>query len=107
MRGYLPLIAMAVLILVVLGAFFWIVQEAREALPRSDEIISVRQAADLIRDGEVARVLIQEERDVFLYLPDRARPLYTRLEPGTTFTETFQALGVPPTLFPPLTVEAD
>lgn len=89
------------------AAFLWLVQTAKLTVPQPNEIISPSQAAEQIRAGQVERVLIQEERDIFLYLPSQARPLYTRLEAGQSFTGTFEALGVSAGQFPPLTVESD
>ncbi|RME62885.1 MAG: hypothetical protein D6790_05605 [Caldilineae bacterium] len=107
MRKNLPLVAMAVLIVVVFGAILWIVQTANSTLPQPEEVLTLEEAAARIQQGDVERILIQEGRDVFLYLPGQARPLYTRLELGKTFTETFEALGVPVSAFPPLRVEED
>lgn len=96
----------AILALIIYG-FIWIVQSADATLPQPDEIISVEDAANRIASGEVERILIQEERDVFLYLPDQPRPLYSQLALGETFTTTMEALGVAGDDFPPLTVESD
>lgn len=95
-----------ILALIVYG-FLWIVQSAKATLPQKEEVISLDEAANRIGKGEVERILLQEERDVFLYLPGASRPLYTQLELGETFTTTMQSLGVSPASFPPLTVESD
>ncbi len=105
--GYLTVLILLVALAGLFLAVYWIVLQAREALPQEDEIISVTQAAEWIQEGRVERILIQEDRDIFLYLPGRARPFYTQLAPGQTFTETMQSLGVPPSQFPPLIVEPD
>lgn len=95
-----------VLFLVALsGAFWWIVQEARAVLPQEGEVLTLEEAAQLLETGEIERALLQEERDVFLYRSGQNRPLYTRLESGRTFTETFGDLGVPAASLPPLRVE--
>lgn len=98
------IIFVAILALIIYG-FIWIVQSADAALPQTNEVISVQEMADRINSGDVERILIQAERDVFLYLPGQPRPLYTQLELGTTFTPTLEALGIQPDRFPPLTVE--
>lgn len=91
----------------IVTAFVWIVQSAKSTLPQANEIISLEDAARRIGDGAVERVLLQDEQDVFLYLPGQARPLYARLELGKTFTATLESLGVPAERFPPLAVESE
>ncbi|HRJ40781.1 MAG: hypothetical protein KJZ86_05335 [Caldilineaceae bacterium] len=100
------IVFVAILALIIYG-FIWIVQSANETLPQTNEIITLEDAAARIDGGGVERILIQEERDVFLYLPGQPRPLYSQLALGETFTTTMQALGVSPASFPPLTVESD
>ena len=94
----------AILALIIYG-FIWIVQSADAALPQPNEVIKIEDAASRIGKGQVERILIQGDRDVFLYLPGQPRPLYLQLELGTTFTPTLEALGIPAERFPPLTVE--
>jgi hypothetical protein len=99
-----------IFVLILLGllvAFTLIVRWAVAILPQEDEIITINDAAGRIERGEIERILIQEERDIFLYQPGQARPLYTRLEPDATFTVTLESLGISPEQFPPLTVETD
>lgn len=100
------IVFVAILALIIYG-FIWIVQSATAALPQTDEIISLEEMAAHIGKGEVERILLQDERDVFLYLPGEARPLYAQLALGTTFTPTLEALGIQPDRFPPLAVESD
>ena len=100
------IVFVAILALIIYG-FIWIVQSANDTLPQTNEVISVKEMAKRIDGGNVERILIQEERDVFLYLPGQPRPLYSQLALGATFTTTMQALGVSPASFPPLTVEND
>jgi len=100
-------IAFVLILAAIIYGFIWIVQSADATLPQPDEIISLEDAANRISSGAVERVLIQEERDVFLYLPGQSRPLYSRLALGKTFTTTMEALGIQPDNFPPLTVESD
>jgi len=100
------IVFVAILALIIAG-FIWIVQSANAALPQPDEIISLEDAANRISSGRVDRILIQEERDIFLYLPGQSRPLYSQLTLGETFTTTMEALGIQPDDFPPLTVESD
>lgn len=100
-------ILFVVILALILAAFVWIVQSAKDTLPQSNEVISLEQAAERIQQGQVERILVQDEQDVFLYLPDESRPLYTRLALGQTFTGTFEGLGIPAVQFPPLTVESD
>jgi hypothetical protein len=96
-----------VILALIVTAFVWIVQSATTTLPQTDEIISLEEAATRISSGGVERVLLQDEQDVFLYLPGQARPLYAQLELGATFTATMETLGIAPGQFPPLTVESD
>jgi len=100
-------IIFVIILALIVTAFVWIVQSAKSTLPQTNEIISVEDAAQRIGSGAVERVLLQDEQDVFLYLPGQARPLYAQLEVGTTFTATMEGLGVSPGQFPPLTVESD
>lgn len=100
------IVFVAILALIVAG-FLWIVQNAKATLPQENEVITLEDAAQRIGRGEVERILIQEERDVFLYLPGQARPLYAQLALGKTFTTTLETLGVSAERFPPLTVESD
>ena len=100
------IVFVAILALIIAG-FIWIVQTAKATLPQENEVISLEDAALRIGNGEVERILIQEERDVFLYLPGQSRPLYAQLALGKTFTGTIEALGVSAAQFPPLTVESD
>ena len=100
------IVFVTILALIIYG-FIWIVQSADATLPQPDEIISLEDAANQIGSGEIDRILIQEERDIFLYLPGQPRPLYSQLALGQTFTATMEALGVPSASFPPLTVESD
>jgi hypothetical protein len=97
-----------VLILIgLLVSFTLIVRWAVAILPQENEVITVVDAAGRIERGEIERILIQEDRDIFLYQPGQPRPLYTQLEPGATFTNTLESLGISPEQFPPLTVETD
>lgn len=100
------IVFVAILGLIVYG-FIWIVQSADATLPQPDEIISLEDAANRISRGDVERILIQEERDIFLYLPDQPRPLYSQLALGETFTTTMESLGIASDSFPPLAVEND
>jgi len=100
------IVFVAILALIIAG-FIWIVQTAKATLPQENEIISVENAAQRIDDGAVERILLQGERDVFLYLSGQPRPLYAQLALGKTFTGTIEALGVSAAQFPPLTVESD
>lgn len=97
----------SLILLGLLLAFTLMVRWAVAILPQDDEVITVIDAAGRIERGEIERILIQEERDVFLYRPGEPRPLYARLEEGNTFTTTLESLGVSPDQFPPLTVETD
>jgi hypothetical protein len=99
-----------IFLLILLGillAFTLIVRWAVAILPQEEEVITVVDAAGRIERGEIERILIQEDRDIFLYQLGQPRPLYTRLEPDTTFTNTLESLGISPEHFPPLTVETD
>jgi hypothetical protein len=97
-----------VLILIgLLVSFTLIVRWAVAILPQENEVITVTDAAGRIERGEIERILIQEDRDIFLYQPGQPRPLYTRLEPGATFTITLESLGISPEQIPPMTVEPD
>jgi hypothetical protein len=96
-----------VVLAVLLIGFTWMVRWATATLPQEHEIITAPAAAERLQRGEFERILIQGEQDIFYYLPGEARPLYTQLELGETFTETMAALGVDPAQFPPLTIEAD
>ncbi|MBI3960190.1 MAG: hypothetical protein HY328_15365 [Chloroflexi bacterium] len=100
-------IIFVVILALLVTTFVWIVQSARTTLPQANEVISLEDAAGRIESGGVERILLQGEQDVFLYLPGQARPLYTRLELGESFTATLEALGVASGRFPPLTVESD
>lgn len=91
----------------IVTAFVSLVQNAKSTLPQADEIISMEEAASRIDAGAVERILLQDEQDVFLYLPGQPRPLYARLELGKTFTATIESLGIPAERFPPVTVESD
>ena len=91
----------------IVTAFVSLVQNAKSTLPQADEIISMEDAASRIDAGAVERILLQDEQDVFLYLPGQPRPLYARLELGSTFTATIESLGIPAERFPPVTVEID
>jgi HAMP domain-containing protein len=88
-------------------AFVALVMTARSTLPQENEIINLEQAAQHVQAGEVERILVQEERDVFLYLAGQTRPLYTRLEPGATITETLTGLGVSVEQLPPIEIDSD
>ncbi|MBX2999430.1 MAG: hypothetical protein KF893_13020 [Caldilineaceae bacterium] len=99
-----------IFLLILLGillVFTLIVRWAVAILPQENEVITVVDAAGRIERGEIERILIQEDRDIFLYQPGQPRPLYTRLEPDATFTNTLESLGISPEQFPPLTVETD
>jgi hypothetical protein len=99
-----------IFVLTLLGllvAFTLMVRWAVAILPQEDEVITVVDAAERIERGEIERILIQEERDLFLYQPGESRPLYARLEEGSTFTTTLESLGISQEQFPPLTVETD
>ncbi len=100
-------IVFVIILALIVTAFVWIVQSAKTTLPQTDEVITLQEAASRIDSGTVERILLQGERDVFLYLPGQPRPLYTRLELGKSFTTTLEALGIPAERFPPLTVESD
>lgn len=89
-----------------LVAFTLMVRWAVNILPQEDEVITVEDAAARIERGEIERILIQEQgQDIFLYLPDEPRPLYTQLELGQTFTDTMQSQGVDIEDMPPVTEE--
>jgi hypothetical protein len=95
-----------ILILVIIfAAFVWFVQSANRLLPQDHEIISVSEAAEMIQADQVERVLIQRERDIFLYRSDEPRPYYTQLELGQVFTQTIESFGIPTERFPPVSVE--
>lgn len=96
-----------VMLVGILAAFVYFVQTASSTLPQDDEIITVEDAAARIQAGEIERILIQEERDLFLYRAGEPRPLYAKLSEGATFTPTMQALGLTPEMFPPLSIEAE
>lgn len=96
-----------IVLIFLIAAFVWMARTATSLLPQSDEIISLSETAQLVQNGQVERILIQEDRDLFLYLPARSRPLYSRLEPGTTVTETLESLGVDRADFPPIEVDED
>lgn len=96
-----------VLLAILLTGFTLIVRWATATLPQENEIITAATAAELIEGGELERILIQEERDVFFYLPGEARPLYLQLGLGQTFTETMAGLDVSAEHFPPLTIETE
>lgn len=106
-KSRLFVIIFVIILAGIVTAFVWIVQSAKSTLPQASEIISVEDAAQRIGSGAVERILLQDEQDVFLYLPGQTRPLYAQLELGTTFTATMEGLGVSPGQFPPLTVESD
>lgn len=97
----------SLILLGLLVAFTLMVRWAVAILPQEDEVITAVDAAGRVERGEIERILIQEERDVFLYLPGQPRPLYAQLEEGSTFTTTMESLGISPEQFPPLTVETD
>lgn len=105
--GKLFVVIFVVLLAVVVASFIWFVQTANSILPQEDEVISVEEAAARIEAGEIERILIQEERDLFLYRPGQDRPLYAQLDEGAVFTTTMQALGIPQEQFPPLIVEPE
>jgi hypothetical protein len=94
-----------ILLIGIFVAFVWFVQSATALLPQENEIVPLGEAVRMIEAGDVERVLIQRQRDVFLYQPNQARPLYTQLELGQTFTTTLESFGVTPERFPPITVE--
>jgi hypothetical protein len=94
-----------ILLIGIFVAFVWFVQSATALLPHEDEIVPLGEAVRMIEAGEVERILIQRERDVFLYQPGQRRPLYTQLELGQTFTTTLESFDVTPDRFPPITVE--
>ena len=100
-------IVFVIILALIVTAFVWLAQSAKTTLPQANEVISLQEAANRIDSGAVEQILLQGERDVFLYLPGQARPLYTRLELGETFTTTLEGLGIPAERFPPLTVEND
>jgi hypothetical protein len=65
-----------VLILIgLLVSFTLIVRWAVAILPQENEVITVTDAAGRIERGEIERILIQEDRDIFLYQPGQPRPL--------------------------------
>ena len=102
------LLSLGLLLLAFIGVVSW----ARSTLPQESEIISVEEAARLIQEGQVERLLVQTDsvganQDLFLYLPGRPRPLYARLEPGKSITETLRSLGVPDDRLPPIQIEVD
>ncbi len=99
-------IVFVLILALILAGFLWLVQNAKATLPQENEVISMADAAQRIRTGEVERILLQGDRDVFLYLPDQPRPLYARLDLGTQFTSTIEILGVSAGEIPPLTVES-
>jgi hypothetical protein len=105
MHGSTFAIIFLIILIAIFAAFVWSVQSARSILPQDDEIVSVEEAARMIEAGEVQRILIQRERDIFLYRPNEPRPRYTQLQLGQNFTTTMESLGVTPEEFPPLTVE--
>lgn len=106
-RSRIFLIVFVSVLALILAAFVWIVQSAKATLPQGNEVVTLEEAAAHLEAGGVERILLQGEQDVFLYLPDASRPLYTRLALGQTFTGTFEGLGIPAVQFPPLTVESD
>ncbi len=102
------LLSLGLLLLAFIGVVSW----ARSTLPQEEEIITVEEAAQLIQEGQVERILVQTDelgvnQDLFLYLPGQARPLYARLEPGQSITETLRSLGVPDDRLPPIEIEVD
>lgn len=102
---------MIVLFLITMAAIFaaivYFTQTAKSLLPQADEILTITEAANLLERGEVDRILIQEEQDIFLYQPGAQRPLYLQLQIGETFTQTMANAGINSSQFPPLTVEGE
>ena len=85
-------IAFVAVLAFIVWAFIWVVQSANSALSQEHEIINLDDVANRIDSGQVERILIQGEQDAFLYLPGHARPLYTQIEAGKTFTTSKQQL---------------
>ena len=83
-------IAFVAVLAFIVWAFIWVVQSANSALSQEHEIINLDDVANRIDSGQVERILIQGEQDAFLYLPGHARPLYTQIEAGKTFTTSGQ-----------------
>lgn len=106
-KSRLFVIIFVLILALILAGFVWIVQSAKATLPQSDEVISLEEAASRVSSGEIERILVQGEQDLFLYQTGQERPLYARLELGKTLTGTLESLGVPAGAFPPVTVESD